>query len=94
LLCEFRQPGILAGSPAEFDRNILAFDETRFAQALAKPGQRLAFGSGEAECRNPMTGIAPAGEAGCDGSRAGAAVAPKARMKSRLFMQPSKITAR
>ena len=34
---QFRQPLVLALGPAEFDRDVLALDEARFAQAFAEP---------------------------------------------------------
>jgi len=38
--CQGRQPIILTLCRAVFDRHILAFDETRFAQALTERGRK------------------------------------------------------
>jgi hypothetical protein len=56
---------------------------------LRNPARRLAFGSGEPECRNPMTGIA----ACCARAISGHAIVPPATsvMKSRRLMIYSRL---
>ena len=52
-----RQPIHLILGPAVFDRHVLALDIAGVFQALTKCAQTVAYVSGDAGWRNPITGI-------------------------------------
>ena len=67
--------------PAEFDYNIAALDVAHFTQALAERGNERRERSGDALCRNPITGIAACCARAASGHAA--AAPPSSVMNSR-----------